>query len=102
MKSFMKILVSTTIVCSALIGPTVANAWWGNNDDYYDRPWGYGPWYGGGPYGYGGYPGYGGWGGPYGWGGYPGYGGYGGGYNNPNIILLDPASTSRGTVIHPQ
>jgi hypothetical protein len=101
MKSFMKPLISTFIVCSALLAPAAANAWWGNNDDhYYDRPWGYGPWYSGGPYGYGG-P-YGGWGGPYGWGGYPGYGGYGSGYNNPNIILLDPASTSRGTVVYPQ
>lgn len=54
--------------------PQDAQAWWDDDDDWYDRPWyGGGPWYGGyRPYGYG-YP-YGGYGYPYG-GGY-----YGGGY----------------------
>lgn len=99
MKLLIRTLISTAIVCSALLGPATASAWWGSNDDYYDRPWGYGPWYGGGPYGYGGpYGGYG-WGGPYGWGGYPGYGGW---HNKPNVIYLDQGNTRQGTVINPQ
>ena len=55
--------------------PDDAQAWWDDDDDWYDRPWHGGGWYR--PYGYG-YP-YGGYGYPYGggyYGGYP-YGGYG-------------------------
>ena len=57
-----------------------AQAWWDDDDDYWDRPWyGGGPWYGGygHPYGGYGYP-YGGYGYGYPYGGY-----YGGGYAYP-------------------
>ena len=68
--------------------------WFDNDDDdrYYRRYGGYGPYGGGyGPYG-GGYGPYGGGYGPYG-----GYGGYGGGYNRgPSTIVVNP-QPSRNT-----
>ena len=88
----MKTLAAALVGGALSVCTLSANAWWGS--DYYNGPWGGGPWYGYGypGYGYGypgygyGYPGYGygypgyGYGYPgYGWGGYPyshGWGGY--------------------------
>jgi hypothetical protein len=64
--------------------------WFNDDDDYYRRGYGYGPYggYGYGPYGGYGYGPYGGgWGGP--WGG-P-YGGYG----RPSTIVVNPSDSSR-------
>ena len=94
MKKLTKLIAVAIVAGTAALGAGTANAWWGDDDyyDYYDGPWGGGPWghpgygYGGYPgYGYGGYPGYGYGGYPGYGGGYPGYGyggypGYGGGY----------------------
>ncbi|MEN8175684.1 MAG: hypothetical protein ABFS23_07965 [Pseudomonadota bacterium] len=91
MKAIARTTVAVVVSCSAALGPTVATAWWEDNDRY-DRYWGGGPWHGGYPgYGRGGYPGYG-WGGypGYGWGGYPGYGGGG----SPHVIYLDRGSSA--------
>jgi hypothetical protein len=72
-KLFLTFTFTLLTVTTMFMSAQDAQAWWDDDDDYWDRPWyGGGPWYGGyGPYG--GYP-YGGYGG---YGGYP-YGGYGG------------------------
>ena len=108
----MKIMALAVISGSALLVSTASNAWWDDDNDYWDGPWGYpGYGYGGYPgYGYGGYPGYGyggypgyGYGGGYpgygyggypgyGYGGYPGYGGWGGGA--PQVIYTQPRQSN--------
>ena len=81
MKKLFLTFAFTIVAGSAMfMAPQDAQAWWDDDDDWYDRPWyGGGPWYGGyRPYGYG-YP-YGGYGYPYGggyYGGYPQQGYYG-------------------------
>jgi hypothetical protein len=96
MKSATKVLTLSTIAGVSLLVSASAAAWWSDDSDYWDGPWGY-PGYGG----WGGYPGYGGWGGYPGyyggWGGYPGYGGWGGypGYGGwgsgmPQVIITQP------------
>jgi hypothetical protein len=79
MTAIKKLGVAFVIGCTVAVVSMNANAWWDDDDDYYDRWHGGGPWYGG--YGWGpgyGYPGYG-------WGGYPGYGG-------PRTIIVNPPS----------
>jgi hypothetical protein len=97
MKIATKVLTLSAIAGASLMVSTSTNAWWSNDNDDWDGPWGY-PGYGG----WGGYPGYGGWGGypgyGGGWGGYPGYGGGWGGYPGyggwgsgiPRIIYAQP------------
>ena len=98
MKVSMKSMALAVIAGSSLLVSTAGNAWWDDDNDYWDGPWGY-PGYGWGGYpgygGYGGYPGYGGWGGypGYGgWGGYPGYGGWDSGY--PQVIYTQPRQSN--------
>ena len=76
MRVTTKIQTLTVITGFSVLVSTGASAWWSDNDDYWDGPWGY-PGYGYDypGYGWGGYPGYGWDGYPgYGWGGYPGWG----------------------------
>ena len=105
MKRLFLAFIFATVTSGAIFLPSQdAQAWWDDDDDYWDRPWygGGGPWYGGYPYGgYGGYP-YGGYGGyPYGgYGGYP-YGGYGGypqtGYTDPSAATDSTTATEPTT-----
>ena len=85
-----KNLLAVALMTGAMLVSSGASAWWSDDNDYWDGPWGY-PGYGG----WGGYPGYGGWGGypGYGgWGGYPGYGGWGGG--SPQVIYTQPRQSN--------
>jgi hypothetical protein len=55
-ESDKKILTLAVVTGIPALVSTGAGAWWSDNDDYWDGPWGYPG------YGWGGYPGYGGWG----------------------------------------
>jgi len=106
MKATLKVLTVCAMAGASLLISTSAGAWWSNDHDDWDGPWGY-PGYGG----WGGYPGYyGGWGGypgyHGGWGGYPGYGGWGGypGYGGwglgvPEVIYTQPQESSKSYTI---
>ena len=89
------IITAAALGVAALAMTNVSHAFFGNmmnpsrwfndnDDDYYYRRGGYGP------YGYGPYGGYG-WGGP--WGGGGPYGGYG--YGQPSTIVVNPSEGSK-------
>lgn len=102
-KLFLTFAFTIVAGLAVVMVPQDAQAWWDDDDDWYDRPWyGGGPWYGGyhRPGGYG-YP-YGGYGG-YPYGGYP-YGGYGGypygyGYQQPGAAQTE--APAEGTAAQP-
>jgi hypothetical protein len=97
MKTFRKILITSTLL-GGLLAASGASAFWGGNMFPWSggNNWGGGPWsngWGGSPYGgYRGYPGYGGYGGGPGYGGYGGDPGYGGYEGNPGYGYPQPGA----------